>query len=500
MIKRMLSLVLSVIMVTVLFAGCKNGNDTSTVESWIEWEEEVDGDTTTDSSGNKENNNTTTNSNTNDGGDKTPTVVQPVAPVADEKYFPQKWLDEREAYEKKNNPYNVPANLKGTTVTFATWIDHTKSEGKNAWTTFEKATGIKIKMIEIPQGEYASTLSAKVASGQSPDVFVENSDFFPTCLQVAMPLNKIKSLDLNDPIWDQDVIKYSTFGGKPYLINTKYSIWNGGDSVFFNKRAFEYYGLLTPQDYIDAGKWNMDNFIKMLTEFTALNSSFTGAAMSPEKITSSMGTALVYMKNGKFVSGANDPKISEGYSIYNKIKDAKLLGGTEKGFMDGTTAVYITGTSGLKKTGYFKSMDPDDLGVAPIPSIDGKSNAYVPAIFRAYGVCSGAKNPEGAAYFLRYFLDPLNYDFDATFLNKDCRDYFVNNISGLSLDKKLFDFSEAAAVKFGYANSDRRKWRRALSTAESAQFTVELSKWVNEINTATKNCNDAIDDVIAKNK
>ena len=39
------------------------------------------------------------------------------------------------------------------------------------------------------------------------------------------------------------------------------------------------------------------------------------------------------------------------------MKDNKLLGGTDKGFMDGTTAIYIVGTMGLKRTGVFAKMN-----------------------------------------------------------------------------------------------------------------------------------------------
>ena len=52
------------------------------------------------------------------------------------------------------------------------------------------------------------------------------------------------------------------------------------------------------------------------------------------------------------------------------MKDNKLLGGTDKGFMDGTTAIYIVGTMGLKRTGVFAKMNPEDLGVAPMPNLD----------------------------------------------------------------------------------------------------------------------------------
>lgn len=498
---RILSIFMVLALMTVSFAGCKNENNESYTESWIEWEEEVggnNGDTAASGDNNTTNKDNNNNNNTTSGSSNGGTTT--VAPVADEKYFPSDWLNKRTEYEKKNPPYNVAKKLKGTTVKFATWIDHTKSEGANAWKTFEKATGIKIEWVNIPQSEYTTKLASMINSGEAPDVFVENNETFPTILKLAQPLNKVSTMDLNDPIWDQSVIKAGTFGNNPYLINTKYSIWNGGDSVYYNKRAFEDNGLLTPQDYIDAGQWTMDNLIKCMTEFKAINSSYNGGALNGQYLAAALGSSLVYMKNGKFVSGVNDAAFTKGMQIYNKMKDNQLLGGNEKGFMDGTTAVYFVGTMGLKKTGVFKGMDPDDLGVAPIPAIDGKTTPKTSAIFRTYGICQGAKNAEGAAYFLRYFLDPLNYDYDTAFMNDDARDYFINNISGVSADQKHFNFTDCAARVFGYSVSERTKWYAALATADSSQFTVELQKLSNEINSAVNKCNSIIDEVIQRDK
>ena len=72
---------------------------------------------------------------------------------------------------------NVPAELIGTTVKFATWIDHTKTEAAPVMADFTELTGIKVELDTIPQGEYITKLSARIAAGQSPDIVVENGDW-----------------------------------------------------------------------------------------------------------------------------------------------------------------------------------------------------------------------------------------------------------------------------------------------------------------------------------
>ena len=130
--------------------------------------------------------------------------------------FGEEYVTERVAYEKENNPYDVPEELNGTTVKFATWIDHTTTEASYALSNFEKVTGIKVEWVEIPQGTYLEKLASLVASGDAPDVYVENNDFFPKTLTISKPLNEIKSIDMEDPIWDKGYFNFSTFNGKTY--------------------------------------------------------------------------------------------------------------------------------------------------------------------------------------------------------------------------------------------------------------------------------------------
>ena len=82
-------------------------------------------------------------------------------------------------------------------------------------------------------------------------------------------------------------------------------------------------------------------------------------------------------------------------------------------------------------------------------------------------------------------------------MNDDARDYFINNISGVSADQKHFNFTGCAARVFG---SESSKWYAALATADSSQFTVELQKLSNEINSAVNKCNAIIDEVIQRDK
>ena len=71
---------------------------------------------------------------------------------------------------------NAPAKLDGTTVHYATRIDHNRNESAQVIADFTDITGIKVKLTTIAQTDYISKLTGFVAAGESPDVIVNNGE------------------------------------------------------------------------------------------------------------------------------------------------------------------------------------------------------------------------------------------------------------------------------------------------------------------------------------
>ena len=262
----------------------------------------------------------------------------------------------------------------------------------------------------------------------------------------------------------------------------------------------EEYGILTPQDYIDAGEWTLENLFKIAREFKRVNPAHGGVGLEWRYLAAASGSALAQIKDGKFVSGINDASMMDALRMYYIGRDEGLTAtNANKGLMAGTNAFVIVGSYGLKKTGYYKGMkDPENLGFAPIPSIDGKSeNTFYSAIYRSYGICRGAKNPEGAGYFLRYYLDPLNYDYDEAFISEDARDFYLEYVSAVDAKDKVFDFTTSVANAIGYKGSD---WRNSLQNSNGDQYTVALQTISNEVQAGVNAANKLINDVIARDK
>ena len=167
------------------------------------------------------------------------------------------------------DPYaSIPDSIKGSTVRFATWIDHTQTEGAVPLANFEKDTGLKVELFTVAQSGYVSKLQSSIASGDVPDVFVSNEgdQNFPLTMQFAAPINKVSTVDLNEPIWDQSMLATATIDGNVYLVNTIGSPWSGSNLCYYNKSLFEENGFTTPAEYYEQGNWTWATMKKVMKD------------------------------------------------------------------------------------------------------------------------------------------------------------------------------------------------------------------------------------------
>ena len=414
--------------------------------------------------------------------------------------FGEEYVKAREEYEAEHNPYDVPEELKGTTVKFATWIDHTTTEAAWIMENFEKDTGIKVEWVQVPQSTYYQQLSQMVAAGEAPDVYVENSEFFPMTLQLSKPLDEVSSIDLNDPIWDTDYADYTTVGNHYYQLNAKNSVWQSCNLVYYNKKAMEENGIMTPQDYIDAGEWTWDNMLNIMREFNALGENYKGGSIQADMLAASLGTSIFYLKDGRFVSGLNDPNLATAYKMYLQAYGEGLLdANASTNLIKGTVGLVMLDGHGLKQTGYFKGIDDDVLGFAPVPEKEG-AECYDTGRYRAYGILSGSKNAEAAGYFLRYFLDPYNYKWDdTTFVSEDAVDFYVEYVGSKKFSDKVCSLDICGAALLGYSGwDDCSVWRYALMRTSEDQLATKMQSISGEVDTAVNKANAILDELAAR--
>lgn len=394
---------------------------------------------------------------------------------------------------------NIPANLVGTTVKFATWIDHTKSEAAPVMAAFTELTGIKVELDQISQGDYITKLSALIAAGQSPDIVVENGDW-PRTLTCLMPLDEA-GIDVTDPFWDQQVVKYSTIGKKTYLVNGKNSIWNMSSAlVYYNKTVFDDYSIKTPDEYIKENNWTWDTFKKTMKDIVSSDNSLLGASIDANAFTRSYNGLWVSFDpdTDKFSNVSSRPELLDTFKYMLEAKEARyatVIGtGVDNRFNKGEIGMALAGAYGLRANGWLTNMDPDEVGFAYMPKRSASDAEYPSgSTFRSYGICKGSKNAEASGYFLRYFLNGDNYDKDSVFLNSDAEKWYKELMD--SADMSLMHWTGGV---YGTLYSSGTDYMTDVLNGSSAQISTNIAKVSNVLDKCINEANGIISDVIAK--
>ena len=326
-----------------------------------------------------------------------------------------------------NDPFaNIPARLKGTTVKFATWGDESGSAYMMVIKAFEKKTGINVDIVQLSQSSYRESIATQIINKAAPDVVI--ADQFPASLQIVQPVQNI--IDITDDFWDQELIKMTTINGNTYFLNSWSGVWQSPLAVFYNKKLFEDEGINSPADYYKNGQWSYENYLKIAREMHKLGYK---TSFDPIAFNEQLGNPTLKYNTSSQKFTNNLSNTIEGYKIKLQLitegVDDKT---TNNDFISGKAAMVTTGPYGAKYNGYYKNMDDSQIAMVPLPdSYKGqKINQAVGNGARAYGICKGSKNPEGAAYFLRFFLDYKYYEIAGAevFKNEDLKNTYFNDI------------------------------------------------------------------------
>ena len=398
---------------------------------------------------------------------------------------------------------SIPAELEGTTVKFATWINHRANESAAVLDDFTNLTGIEVELVSITQSEYISKLTSLISAGQSPDVVVNNGEF-PNILQVLQPLDGTK-LDTADSFWDQAVVKLGTIGGRPYLVNAKNSAWNmASPCVYYNNKIFEDNGITTPSLYLAEGRWTLDNFYKCARELAQVCSEVgAGIETSAYFSTYASGMAKYDSATETFTSNLSDSAVTKVWQDMIKARENGSVKVNDEGgrhlFVSGKMGMIFTGAYGLRKYGWMNDMDINDLSFVTPPRADsGSEEVYGGSAFRSYGICKGASNADGAAYFLRYFLNADNYDESELYKNSEAAELYKKLSENQNYNNPVFDYGIMSLMST--TSLPLYEIFPDLADCSSAQVTTALNAGANKLNSCITRANMIINDVKEQNK
>ena len=407
--KRILALIMALVMVLSL-AGCGKQEEEVSIIEVVEEELVYEEGT----SNNNNNDNAQGGSTTQQGGS---TTTKPGSSA-----------------ENKDGLMNDginPEDYRGKTVKFISTIDPAVDESGPVVENFEKEFGITVEIIASGLDEHAQKCMGLIASGQSPDVARSNGDF-PAFVGYMQSLDAAK-LDYNEPIWNQNTFKLSTFGGSPYLCDTVGNIWSEIDIVMYSKSLLKRANAYTPEEYDAMGKWTWDAYFEIGKAVSKVTGKPGCAINSYETFYHAAGGSVYKIVDGKVVNGLGNDSV-EIMSKYSQArKDNVLL--TNKSvtaaLMEGEVGMTTLHAWSLKKTGDLKKGKWDDYGFYYLPYWkEGDTVRPATGIFRGWGLVKGANEPVAAGLFLREYLDVNNYDVGGTYITPEAETFFfeVNSI------------------------------------------------------------------------
>lgn len=387
------------------------------------------------------------------------------------------------------DPYADAEKYKGTTVKFATWINHNSTEGAKPIEDFKNKYGINVELVYCSQENYVQELLALISSGKSPDVYVDGA-MFPFTLQVAEDF-AVTGVDLNEPIWSRSSINSTSVGDKVYSVNTINSVWAGTKVCVYNRELMESNGIKTPAEYYAEGNWTWDTMKTVMKQVDALGDEYYGGSQDILDIIGPMGADVVSYdyKNAKFTNKITDPALAKAASLVLDLKKENLLGGS---FSSGRVGFIIEDPYAIKKTGYFKSMDGLDIGVTYVPDLDENTKAVFASNIRGYGIVKGSQNPKAAGLFIRYFLDAANYDLKDTFVSEDAANFFFE------MSSKVEEMSAEQPVLFNYlgvamlTGQSTYAWMQPVYNVDPSQAAATLAKQSNLVDAAVAKANELL--------
>lgn len=392
----------------------------------------------------------------------------------------------------------IPTNLKGTTVKMLFWRPLTTAEQATI-KSFEKQTGMKVEVKNAANagGVYAELISASLAAKEGFDIAMFNNINFPSRPTMYMqPLNDIKGFDFNDPAWDKSLMDTQKINGKYYGVNIVGGHTNEFVAMYYNATMFKNRGVTTPRQLWEKGNWNWDTFLECAKAMTYKENGVQyhgyvnrGTGYMTYWLQAA-GTDLVTYDGSKFKSNLSDANVLNIIKYYNEFRTKhKVMSDETYGvdnFRQGQSAMFSVITYAMFKDSdtRFNQMT-DTIDAVPFPMPKGKEEVAL-VDTALFGILKGAKNPEGAAHFLRYFLDPQNYNLSANFINKNLEKTF----NALAKMNKRVSITEGV-VNYG-AQVDFANVCHNIVLTDAAQVTSKVKSYATNFDFAVNKANKAV--------
>lgn len=323
----------------------------------------------------------------------------------------------------------MPAKLKGKTLTYMYWNDPMKQMDGEAIKAFEKASGCKVKCEIVSYDGFQETLSARISSGKAPDLvrLLGNVSWQITALQ---PITN-SGYNFNDTVWDSQLMKDYTFNGKCYAVNLNDSAISDVSVIYYNKKALQDAEMEDPYQIWKKNPkaWTWEKFWSMCEQFVNANknkSGYSGATFEyGDSYVRAMGGYIINYNSstGKFVNGSKLNSTISSWQTTLQMQEKGLLleNHSEQSFDGGKTLFFLSGPFSARAKDNRQSAlkSRNRLGVVPMPT---DSKYQVMYEYTAFGIPEGSKNAALVPYYLRYVLDKKSYDMNSVYCSSEAKE------------------------------------------------------------------------------
>ncbi len=430
--KRLLSVLSLLLAIVMLFAACGPDENTSETSDPDDAQVSSEEDTADDNNESEEE-----TQNDNQDGNNTSKQNTPTQSGKNDKL------------NNSNDATFYKSAPKGE-IHILMWRNWHKSE-KLLIDQYKKLTGVNVKTTVVAEGDYATKLVSMVTAKNSPDIVCLTSNNFPSLVTKAMQPLDPKDFQLDSDCWSKTLMDAYKINGRYFGVAMPKS-WSCEDLnyvTYYNPTILKSFGVTTtPYQLYKQGKWNWETQSDIARK--AKQAGKTGLALqSSDVFMHSAGQDFVSYDGKQFKNllggtGKANTLLVNAWSEVAKLQTDGAIGGWSTDFASGKIAMMTGIAYGLYNEGnWYTEAVGKTLEAVPVAGPKG-STAYTPIRPKTWGIPKKAKNAEGAAYFLRYFLDTSAFNFSSTFYNKQFEEVF-NTITKASAKK---------SVMFGWGVSD----------------------------------------------
>ena len=268
---------------------------------------------------------------------------------------------------------------------------------------------IKTPGLWASKADYQALITNSVMAGDnSYDIVTGQSNIvLPLAVQgIYHDLANAEYIDFDKPYWKSGYHDNAMINGHLYSLMGDYALstLTASNVIFFNTSLLEDYKIEAPYELVKSGKWTLDAFIKMVTEFS---NDLDGDGVIGENdliglYTNTNGINPIQYSTGcsltkreadgrQVIDFPNEKEIDVFDKVFDfyqsestHIEGSLQVNQIAETFINQTTA-FISGM--LSIVDYLRDMK-NDFGIVPFPKYDEDQEDYITSVLRTVTVAS----------------------------------------------------------------------------------------------------------------